>query len=437
MSAQYNTDTYALRGVSSVKEAVSNAAKSVGEDKGLFPGAFCKILPYSPLNWFEAIINYFSPSVKIPHSDGAGTKSSLAYIYWRETGDASVFKGIVQDSIVMNLDDILCVGGILGNSYLMSSIDRNSFRIPDEILPILFQADYDFRKKMAGYGIKIYGGVGETADVADTVRTLVINNSMLTRMKKKHVIDNSNISEGDYIVGLSSSGQAIYEDEYNGGMGSNGLTNARHDVLHSEYRTKYPESFEPELLEKNLVYNGTRRLTDVVCQNGFIEPNGKDKLLGRQPEFSTTIGKLILSPTRTYAPIMMEVFRQIGTKRINGIVHCSGGGQRKILKSLPYGLIADKHSPCEIPYLFRLIQNESNLSWEKMYQTFNMGWRLEICVPRFTDAYKIIDIANDFNVGASVVGEIRKSKNPNEKSVKIANCLSENRCITYSETRQR
>ncbi|MCL1892419.1 MAG: phosphoribosylformylglycinamidine cyclo-ligase [Alphaproteobacteria bacterium] len=410
-----NTDTYAARGVSSQKEAVSNAAKSVGEDKGLFPGAFCKIMQ-DPRNK-----NY----VMIPHADGAGTKSSLAYIYWKETGDTSVFAGIIQDSIVMNLDDIACVGGILGDTWLMSSIDRNPKKIPDEILPILFQADYDFRQKMAGYGINIYGGAGETADVPDTARTLIVNHSTLTRMKKNDVIDNSRISVGDYIVGLSSSGRASYETEFNSGIGSNGLTNARHDLLHSDYREKYPESFEPELLKDNLAYNGSFHVTQ------------KMPLSKINPELLIEIGKLILSPTRTYAPVLMEIFKQIGTKRINGIVHCSGGGQTKILKSLKYGLSAHKTDLFEVPYLFNLIQSESNLSWEQMYEKFNMGHRMEICVPDICDVLKIIDISKSLGVNAKIIGSINLSENSNEKNVRITTLKGKlGPQLKYSATRQ-
>ena len=394
---QNNEDTYAGRGVSSGKQAVANAAKSTGDNKGLYPNAFCKIIP-DPRN---------KKYVKISHADGAGTKSSLAYIYWKETGDTSVFAGIVQDSIVMNLDDVMCVGGILGEMDLVSSIDRNTFRIPDEILPVLFQAEYDFREKMAPFGINISGGVGETADVPDTVRTLVVNNSLFTKMKLSDVIDNANIAAGDYIVGLSSSGRAIYEDDFNGGMGSNGLTNARHDVFSSTYRTKYPESFDSHLLEKNNAYNGSMLLTELVNP----DPN--------EPGYQTTVGKLVLSPTRTYAPIMMKVFRQVGTKAIHGMIHCSGGGQTKMLKSLNYGLTALKSSMFEVPYLFSMIQEQSGLAWEQMYKTFNMGHRLEICLPDHKTAMEIIKISRSFNVDAKIIGTVEKTANPDEKSVQI------------------
>jgi phosphoribosylformylglycinamidine cyclo-ligase len=412
MSGQNNIDTYAARGVSSQKEAVSNAAKSVGEDKGLFPGAFCKIIQ-EPENKNKVII---------PHADGAGTKSALAYLYWKETGDTSVFAGIIQDSIVMNLDDVMCCGGILGHNYLMSSIDINTKKLPEnEILPILFQADYDFRKKMSGYGIKIHGGAGETASVPDTVRTLVVNHCLLTRMNKKDVIDNSRIAAGDYIVGLSSSGQAIYETEYNSGIGSNGLTNARHDMLSTEYRTKYPESFEPELLHKDLAYCGKWLAADEIQYD-------VDK--------SITVGKMILSPTRTYAPIIMEVFNQIGTKAISGMVHCSGGGQTKILKSLEYGLTARKFDMFKVPYLFNMIQQSSGLSWEKMHQTFNMGHRLEICVPSFSHANTIISITKSFGIDAKVIGRIERTNDENEKKVEIKTTMQQTPLV-YSATRQR
>ena len=406
---------YWLRGVSADKEDVEDAGESTGEDKGSFPDAFCKIMQDPTReDW-----------VVIPHADGAGTKSSLAYIYWKETGDASVFAGPIRDSMIMNTDDILCAGGTLGHTFFTSTIGRNKGKIPGEILKVMFQADYDFRKEMGKYGVNLYGGVGETADVGDLVRTVIIDHSGFTMMKKEDIIDNGRISAGDYIVGLASSGQVIYETDFNGGIGSNGLTNARHDMLYSKYRRKYRESFDPELLKSGLAYNGKYSLTDAV----YPDP--------KNPDYKTTIGKLILSPTRTYMPIMMEVFKQIGTKVINGIVHCSGGGQAKILKSLDYGLCAIKSNMFEIPHLFHLIQQESGQSWEEMYKVFNMGHRLEICVPKIEDAKKIIQISESFGVRADIIGRIMLSGNSNEKNVQITmpgGVLEQP--IKYSATRQ-
>ena len=367
---------YSQRGVSSSKEDVHAALRTTG--KGLYPNAFCKIVP--------DITGNDPDYCNIMHADGAGTKSSLAYIYWKETGDLSVWKGIAQDAIVMNLDDLLCVGAT-DNILLSSTIGRNRQRIPGEVITAIIEGTSEFIREMKEWGITIEETGGETADVGDLVQTIIVDSTVFCRMKRSEVIDNSRIQAGDVIVGLASSGHAIYEMEYNGGMGSNGLTSARHDVLDKIYATKYPESYDPGI-PSDLVYSGIRKLTD---------PSGIPGL---------DIGKLILSPTRTYAPVMKKIFGS-HRKNIHGMVHCSGGGQTKILHFIEnLHIIKDNLFP--VPPLFQLIQSESQTPWEEMYKVFNMGHRMELYVPEFV-ADELIAIAEQFNIGARIVGHVETS----------------------------
>lgn len=362
---------YEQRGVSSSKDDVHAAIKDI--DKGLFPKAFCKIVP-DFLGGNDAWCN-------IMHADGAGTKSSLAYIYWKETGDISVWRGIAQDAIVMNLDDLLCVGAT-DNILLSSTIGRNKNQIPGEIISQIIKGTEDFLAEMRHWGIGIWLTGGETADVGDLLRTIIVDSTVSCRMKRSNVIDNGKISAGDVIVGLSSSGQASYEKEYNGGMGSNGLTSARHDVLNNCYAAQYPESFDNGL-SADLVYTGTRKLTDTS------EVSGVD------------IGKLILSPTRTYAPVVRKIL-DMHRANIHGMVHCSGGGQTKVLHFID-NLHIVKNNMLPIPPLFRLIQAESGTPWEEMYRVFNMGHRLEFYVPE-NIAASIVAITASFNIVAQIIG---------------------------------
>lgn len=362
---------YERRGVSSSKEDVHAAIKHI--DKGLFPKAFCKIVP--------DLLGGDPEWCNIMHADGAGTKSSLAYLYWKETGDMSVWRGIAQDAIVMNLDDLLCVGAT-DNILLSSTIGRNKNLIPGEVISEIIQGTEEFLGRMRNLGIGIWSTGGETADVGDLVRTIIVDSTVTCRMKRINVIDNGQIRAGDVIVGLSSSGQSGYETEYNGGMGSNGLTSARHDVLNKSYRTRYPESFDTNLPE-DVIYSGSKSLTD---------PSGI-------PGIDT--GKLILSPTRTYAPVVMKIL-ELCRSDIHGMVHCSGGGQTKILHFVE-NLHVLKHHMFEVPPLFRLIQRQSGTSWEEMYRVFNMGHRLEFYLPeRF--AGQIIEIAQSFSIDAQIIG---------------------------------
>ncbi len=365
---------YAQRGVSASKEDVHNAIKNI--DKGLFPKAFCKIVPDYLTNDEEYCL--------IMHADGAGTKSSLAYMYWRETGDISVWKGIAQDALIMNIDDLLCVGAT-DNIMLSSTIGRNKSKIPGEVLSAIINGTEALIADLKGFGVTIHSTGGETADVGDLVRTIIVDSTVTARMKRSEVIDNANIQPGDVIVGLESFGQASYETEYNGGMGSNGLTSARHDVFHKYLADKYPESFD-SAVPKELVYSGNTKLTDAVV-NSPIDA-----------------GKLVLSPTRTYAPIIKEILSKFDSKTIHGMVHCSGGAQTKILHFVEQlHIVKDNLFP--VPPLFKLIQEQSNTDWKEMYQVFNCGHRMEIYVaPEIAE--EIIAISKSYNVNAQIVGSV-------------------------------
>ena len=367
---------YKSRGVSSDKEDVHNAIKN--QDKGLFPKAFCKILP-----------DYISNSddhALIIHSDGAGTKSSLAYIYWKETSDLSVWKGIAQDSIVMNLDDVACVGAT-DNIVLSSTIGRNKNKIPGEVISRIISGTNEILSYYRSHGINIYSGGGETADVGDLVRTIIVDSCLTVRIKKDDIIDNSNIKPGNVIVGLSSTGTSIYNLEYNSGIGSNGLTSARHDVLSSYIKNLYPESYDNEVPDE-LTYCGTKKLTDKIEQ--------------------TDIGKMLLSPTRSYAPLLKKIFDKVGRDKINGIIHCTGGGQTKILHFVD-NLHIIKDNLFEIPPIFELIMSESKTAPEEMYKVFNMGHRMEIYIDE-KYASNIIEIAKSDGIDARIIGEVSKSE---------------------------
>ena len=369
---------YNLRGVSASKVDVHNAIKNV--DKGLFPKAFCKIVPDYLTNDDDYCI--------IMHADGAGTKSSLAYMYWKETGDISVWKGIAQDALIMNIDDLICVGAT-NNIMLSSTIGRNKNLIPGEIISAIINGSEELLNDLKEYGVEIHSTGGETADVGDLVRTIIVDSTVTARMKRKDVIDNANIKPGDVIVGLSSFGQATYEKEYNGGMGSNGLTSARHDVFHHYLATKYPESFDAAV-PKDLVYSGNIKLTDSV-KNVPIDA-----------------GKLVLSPTRTYAPIIKKILEKYTSKEIHGMVHCSGGAQTKILHFID-NLHIIKDNMFTVPPLFKIIQEQSNTDWKEMYQVFNCGHRMEIYVaPEI--AKEIIKISESFKVDAQIIGRVEASK---------------------------
>lgn len=369
---------YASRGVSASKEDVHNAIKNV--DKGLFPNAFCKIVP-----------DYLTGSEEhclIMHADGAGTKSSLAYMYWKETGDLSVWKGIAQDALIMNIDDLLCVGAV-DNIILSSTIGRNKNLIPGEVISAIIEGTEELLEDLKKFGVHIHATGGETADVGDLVRTIIVDSTVTARMRRNQVIDNANIREGNVIVGLSSCGQASYEKEYNGGMGSNGLTSARHDVFSNELAKKYPESFDAGIPEE-LVYSGRMKLTDDV----------KDAPL--------SAGKLVLSPTRTYAPIIQEVLKNTDRTKIYGMVHCSGGAQTKILHFIDQFHIV-KDDLFATPPLFKLIQENSGTDWKEMYQVFNMGHRMELYVDPDI-AKDIIAFANSFSVEAKIIGRVEASE---------------------------
>ena len=371
------TNRYKLRGVSSDKEDVHNAIKN--HDKGLYPKAFCKILP--------DLISNSDDHALIIHSDGAGTKSSLAYIYWKETGDTSVWKDIAQDSIVMNLDDVACVGAI-DNIVISSTIGRNKNKIPGEVISNIISGTDEILNFYRGLGINIHSGGGETADVGDLVRTIIVDSCMTVRIKKSQIIDNSNIKAGNVIVGLSSSGTSSYDKEYNSGIGSNGLTSARHDVLSQYIKEKYPESYDNDL-PSELAYCGSKNLTD--------------KLEG----FNIDIGKMLLSPTRSYAPLLKLIFDEIGRNKINGIIHCTGGGQTKILHFID-NLHIIKNNLFEIPPIFKLIMNESNTDPKEMYKVFNMGHRMEIYLDP-ENASKVIDISKSVGIDAKIIGEVIES----------------------------
>lgn len=364
---------YNLRGVSAGKEDVHNAIKNV--DKGLFPQAFCKIVPDTLSGDEDYCI--------VMHADGAGTKSALAYMYWKETGDLSVWKGISQDALIMNIDDLLCVGAT-DNILLSSTIGRNKNLVPGEVISAIINGTEELLVDLRNQGIGIHSTGGETADVGDLVRTLIVDSTVVCRMKRSDVISNHNIQDGDVIVGLSSFGQANYETEYNGGMGSNGLTSARHDVFNHSLATKYPESFDPSVPEE-LVYSGKYNLTDVV-ENSPINA-----------------GKLVLSPTRTYAPIIKRILDSHRSE-IHGMVHCSGGAQTKVLHFVDNVHII-KNNLFDVPPLFKTIQEESKTEWKEMYKVFNMGHRMEIYVPK-NIAQEIISISEAFGVSAQIVGHV-------------------------------
>jgi phosphoribosylformylglycinamidine cyclo-ligase len=369
---------YSQRGVSASKEDVHNAIKNV--DKGLFPKAFCKIVPDYLTNDDDYCL--------IMHADGAGTKSSLAYMYWKETGDLSVWKGIAQDALIMNIDDLLCVGAT-DNIMLSSTIGRNKNLITGEVIAEIINGTEELLEELKRFGVEIHSTGGETADVGDLVRTIIVDSTVTARMKRKDVIDNANIKPGDVIVGLSSSGMASYEKEYNGGMGSNGLTSARHDVFDKYLAKKFPESFDASVPEE-LVYSGNVKLTDAV-ENSPIDA-----------------GKLVLSPTRTYAPIIKKILKNYNSKDIHGMVHCSGGAQTKILHFID-NLHIIKDNLFEIPPLFELIQSQSNTDWKEMYQVFNCGHRMELYVsPEI--AQNIIDISKSFEVDAQIIGRVVASE---------------------------
>ena len=373
-----STDRYNLRGVSSQKEDVHNAIKKI--DKGLFPNAFCKIVPDH--------ISQSKDHCIVMHADGAGTKSSLAYMYWKETGDLSVWKGIAQDSLIMNIDDLLCVGAI-DNILLSSTIGRNKNRIPSEVISSIINGTQELIQDLQKYNINIFSTGGETADVGDIVKTIIVDSTVTTRMRREDVIDNSNIVPGDVIIGLESYGKATYEKSYNGGMGSNGLTSARHDVFSKYLAKKYPESYDLSL-PNSLIYSGSKKLQDKV--------EGID----------IDMGKLVLSPTRTYAPIVQKIFKQVGRKNIHGMIHCSGGAQTKILHFINK-LHVIKDNFFAVPPLFKIIQNESGTSGKEMYRVFNMGHRLEFYVDR-SIANEIISISKQFNVAAQIIGRVESSK---------------------------
>lgn len=368
---------YIRRGVSASKEDVHNAIKSV--DKGIFPNAFCKIVP-DYLGNDPAYCN-------IMHADGAGTKSSLAYIYWRETGDISVWKGIAQDALIMNIDDLLCVGAT-DNILLSSTIGRNKNLIPGEVISAIINGTNELCEELSSLGVHIYPTGGETADVGDLVRTIIVDSTVTCRMKRSDVIDNARIQAGDVIVGLSSTGRATYEKEYNGGMGSNGLTSARHDVFANYLAQKYPESYDASI-PSDLVYSGGMELTQKIEELGI------------------EAGKLVLSPTRTYAPIISMIISEL-RGNIHGMVHCSGGAQTKILHFLGDGLKVVKNNLFPIPPLFELIQKQSGTAWDEMYKVFNMGHRMELYLSP-EHAQQVIDISRSFNVDAQVVGYVEKS----------------------------
>ena len=372
------SNRYKLRGVSSDKEDVHEAIKN--HDKGLFPKAFCKILPDYIGNSDEHAL--------IIHSDGAGTKSSLAYIYWKETGDKSVWKGIAQDSIVMNVDDVACVGAV-DKMVLSSTIGRNKNKIPGEIIKSIISGTDEVLSEYRNNGINIYSGGGETADVGDLVRTIIVDSSITARIRKDQIIDNSNITNGDVIVGLSSFGKSKFENKYNSGIGSNGLTSARHDVFEKYLATKYPESFDPEV-PANLVYSGTKKILDKIDNSEL------------------NIGSLVLSPTRTYTPLLKIIFEKVGREKINGIIHCTGGGQTKILNFID-NLHIIKDNLFDIPPLFKLIQEESSTDPKEMYKVFNMGHRMEIYTDSNT-ANKVIEISNSYDIEAKIIGKVQSSK---------------------------
>lgn len=386
------SDRYNQRGVSASKEDVHRAIANL--DKGLFPKAFCKISPD---------IAGDSAYCTVMHADGAGTKSSLAYVYWKETGDLSVWKGIAQDAIVMNVDDLLCVGAS-GPIFLSSTIGRNKNRISGEVVSALIQGTEEVLAALRAQGMDIQGTGGETADLGDLVRTIVVDSTVVARMRRSDVIDNGNIRAGDVVVGLSSTGKTSYETEPNSGMGSNGLTSARHDVFARSYAQQYPESFNPEIPE-DLVYSGKYKMTEKI-----------DGL-------PLNVGKSVLSPTRTFAPVILAVLKEMRNK-IHGMVHCSGGGQTKVLHFLE-NLHVIKDNLFPVPPLFQLIYEQSATTWEEMYKVYNMGHRIEIYVPEIM-AKRIVEIAASFSVGAQVIGRVESTDG------KMVSILSPHGAFVYS-----
>ena len=384
-----STDRYTQRGVSASKEDVHNAIKNL--DKGLFPKAFCKIVP--------DLLGHDENYCTVMHADGAGTKSSLAYVYWKETGDLSVWKGVAQDAIIMNTDDLLCVGAT-GPIVLSSTIGRNKKLIPGEVISAIIEGTEEVLTTLRQHGMEIQSTGGETADVGDLVRTIIVDSTVTARMKRSDVIDNSRIQSGDVIVGLASFGKANYENEYNGGMGSNGLTSARHDVFHKEYASKYPESFDTNVAG-GLIYSGKYKVTDTTA------------------EAPVNIGKLVLSPTRTYAPVAISLFKELKSQ-IHGMVHCSGGAQTKVLHFIEQ-LHVIKDNLFDVPPLFKLIHDCSGTDWKEMYKVFNMGHRMEIYLnEKFAD--QVIKISKSFGVDAKIVGRVEKSS---EKKVTIKSSFGE------------
>ncbi len=376
-----NSDRYAQRGVSSAKEDVHAAIKNI--DKGLYPKAFCKVVQDDNPDWCAVM-----------HADGAGTKSSLAYAYWKETGDLSVWEGIAQDAIVMNTDDLLCIG-LTNNIFLSSTIGRNKTLIPAEVISTIIEGSEKFVRKMSEYGVNIKTTGGETADVGDLVRTIIVDSTVFGRIRKEDIIDNSKIKPGNVIVGLASDGCSSYEDSYNGGMGSNGLTSARHDVFSKYIAEKYPETYDPAI-DKDLIYSGSKSLTEI------------------EPTTGLTFGKLVLSPTRTYAPIVKEILSKF-RKEICGMIHCTGGAQTKILHFVD-NLKIVKDNLFSTPILFETIQKESNTPWKEMYKVFNMGHRLEFYVDEKV-ANSIIEVSKSFGVNAQVVGRVEKNDIPGNELI--------------------
>ena len=372
-----NNQRYDLRGVSASKEDVHNAIKNI--DKGVFPNAFCKIIP--------DILGGDPEYCNIMHADGAGTKSSLAYAYWKETGDINVWKGIAQDALIMNIDDLLCVGAT-DNILVSSTIGRNKLLVPGEVIAAIINGTEELLEDLRNLGVSVYSTGGETADVGDLVRTIIVDSTVTCRMKRADVIDNANISEGDVIVGLASYGQATYEKSYNGGMGSNGLTSARHDVFSKNIANKYPETYDHNVPE-NLTYSGNVNLTDTVDGSPI------------------NAGLLVLSPTRTYAPVIKSILDRMRDK-IHGMVHCSGGAQTKVMHFVKNKhVVKDNFFP--IPPLFKLIAEQSGTDWKEMYKVFNMGHRMEIYLSP-EDAQDVINISKSFNIDAQIVGRVEKAE---------------------------
>ena len=385
-----NSNRYMMRGVSAAKEDVHAAIKNI--DKGVFPQAFCKIIP--------DILGGDPEYCNSMHADGAGTKSSLAYMYWKETGDLSVWKGIAQDALVMNTDDLLCVGAV-DNILVSSTIGRNKMLIPGEVISAIINGTDELMKQMREMGIGIYGTGGETADVGDLVRTIIVDSTVTCRMKRSDVIDNANIRPGDVIVGLSSTGQATYESRYNGGMGSNGLTSARHDVFSKYLAEKYPESYDHQVPDE-LVYSGLKRLDDEVPVSYSVVKDSEVQTV----ETTISAGQLVLSPTRTYAPVIKVLLDELRPE-IHGMVHCTGGAQTKVLHFVGENCRVIKDNMFPIPPLFKLIQEQSKTDWKEMYKVFNCGHRMEIYV-RPEVAEQVIAISRRFNIDAQVIGRIEE-----------------------------